>query len=75
MCTICVLHVFLILISANVGYTLQFLPVQQFPQKKIKVLRISAKLKCLTGCEKTAPTGTKQTTYRGQRAQHTCGKL
>ena len=41
MCTICVLHVFLILISANVGYTLQFLPVQQLPQKNQSVADFS----------------------------------
>jgi len=48
--------------------------VYQLPQKT-KVLRISGKLNCLTGCEETAPTGTRQATDRGQHAQHIKKKL
>ena len=39
------------------------------------VTRISGKLNCLTGCEETAPTGTRQATDWGQHAQHIKKKL
>ena len=68
------LYMCLIFFPANVGYTVQFFAVYQLPQKT-KVLRISGKLNCLTGCEETAPTGTRQATDRGQHAQHIKKKL
>ena len=59
---------------ANVGCTLQLLPVSKSP-RKTNVLWMSADLTCLTGSKKITATGTRQTKDWGQGSQYLHGKV